>query len=75
MSRFYRRKTPGARENLGAGVAALGIAAGVAAATFYFVRLFMAREVLESNPPSRLRGEAEEAAGGEPDGAAARDQE
>jgi hypothetical protein len=52
MSRYYRRTTPGLRENLGAGLVAIGMAAGVAAASFYLVRLFLAREPLEPLPPS-----------------------
>ena len=55
MSVYYRRVKPGFRENLGAGLAALGAAAGVAAGTFYLVRLFLAREPIESRrrDPSR----------------------
>jgi hypothetical protein len=56
MSRYYRRTTPGPRENLGAGLVAAGLAAGVAAASFYLVRLFLAREPLDpassAGPPS-----------------------
>ncbi|MFC1791889.1 hypothetical protein ACFL0I_05460 [Gemmatimonadota bacterium] len=57
MSRFYRRTKPGVRENLGAGLLAAGLAAGVASVSFYLVRLFLAREPLESSPPSLLRDE------------------
>ena len=47
MSRFYRRTKPSLKDNLGAGALAAGLAAGVAAVSFYFVRLFLAREPLE----------------------------
>ena len=50
MTIYYRRTTPGTRENLGAGLAALGAAAGVAAVTFYLVRLLLAREPIASGP-------------------------
>jgi len=50
MSRYYRRTTPGPRENLGAGLFALGLGAGVAAVTFYLARLLLARERLEPAP-------------------------
>jgi len=56
MSRFYRRTTPGTRENVGAGLAAFGVAAGAAAVTFYLVRIFLAREPLGPFRPSRLPG-------------------
>ena len=61
MSRFYRRTKPGARENLGAGLMAVGLAAGVASVSFYLVRLFLAREPLETSPPPLLPDEAEPA--------------
>ncbi len=54
MSRFYRRTKPGLKDNLEAGILAAGLAAGVAAVSFYFVRLFRSREPLEpvgSAPP------------------------
>jgi hypothetical protein len=54
MSQYYRRKKTGARENMGAGLAALGIAAGAAAVTFYLVRLFLSREPLGPFDPPRL---------------------
>jgi hypothetical protein len=47
MSRFYRRTKPDLKDNLGAGLLAAGLAAGVAAVSFYFARLFLAREPLE----------------------------
>ncbi len=47
MSVFYQRSKPGLRENLQAGLVAAGLAAGVAAVSFYLVRLFLAREALE----------------------------
>ena len=59
MTRFYRRKEPGPRETLGAGLLALGLATGVAAVSFYFVRLFLAREPLEELEDERLPGGSE----------------
>ncbi|MGD8362095.1 MAG: hypothetical protein PVJ04_11775 [Gemmatimonadota bacterium] len=50
MSPFYRRTTPGLRENLGAAVVAAGLAVGVASVSFYLVRTFLAREPLEPLP-------------------------
>lgn len=47
MSRYYRRTKPGPGENLRAGLVAAGVAATVAAVSFYLVRLFLAREPLE----------------------------
>jgi hypothetical protein len=44
MSPFYRRTTPGLRENLGAALVAAGLALGVASISFYLVRTFLARE-------------------------------
>ena len=51
MSRFYRRIKPGPEENLRAGLVAGGLAATVAAVSFYLVRLFLAREPLDSLDP------------------------
>ena len=51
MSRFYRRTKPGPGENLRAGLVAGGLAATVAAVSFYLVRLFLAREPLDSLYP------------------------
>jgi hypothetical protein len=59
LTRFYRRKQPGAKENLGAGLLALGLATGVAAVSFYLVRLFLAREPLEELEDERLPGGSE----------------
>ena len=50
MTRFYRRTEPGSRENLRAGLVAGGLAALVAAASFYLVRLFLSREPLDELP-------------------------
>lgn len=50
MTRYYRRTDPGKAENLKAGLVAGGLAAAVAAVSFYFVRVFLAREPLESLP-------------------------
>jgi hypothetical protein len=47
MTRYYRRTSPGRRENLGAALVAAGLAGTIAAASFYIVRLFLAREPLE----------------------------
>lgn len=54
MSPYYRRKKPGSRENAGAALAALGVAAGVAGVTFYLVRLMLSREALVPSKPSEL---------------------
>ena len=58
MSRYYRRTTPGLRENLTAGLVAAGLTAGVAAVSFYLVRLFLAREPLDPLPPHPPEGSA-----------------
>jgi hypothetical protein len=47
MTRYYRRKEPGAAENLRAGLVAGALATTVAAVSFYFVRLFLSKEPLE----------------------------
>jgi hypothetical protein len=47
LTRYYSRTSPGVRENAGAGAVAFGLAAGVAAVTFYLVRLMLARVPLE----------------------------
>lgn len=52
MSPLYRRTRPGARENLGAGLISAGLALGVAAVSFYLVRIFLAREPFEPLPPA-----------------------
>jgi hypothetical protein len=66
MSLYYRRKKPGSRENAGAALAALGVAAGVAGVTFYLVRLMLSRETLSSSAPPRLpSGEARALSPGE----------
>ncbi len=51
MTRFYVHREPGPRETLGA----LAVALGVGAVSFYFVRMFLAREGLEREAPKRLR--------------------
>ena len=58
MSRFYRRTKPSLKENLEAGFLAAGLAAGVAAVSFYFVRLFLAREPLEPVPKASPQEDA-----------------
>jgi hypothetical protein len=70
MSRYYRRTTPGTRENLGAALVAAGLAVGVASISFYLVRIFLAREPLttgtwephgeQSHPSDPASPEAEE---------------
>lgn len=50
MSRYYRRREPGKKENLQAGLMAAGLAAAAAAVSFYFVRLFLSREPLVELP-------------------------
>lgn len=59
MSPYYRRTTPGTRENVTAALVSAGLAAGIASVTFYLVRTFLAREPLEPRPdrkPGRQRG-------------------
>ena len=51
MTRYYRRKEAGSGENLRAGLVAGGLAAAVAAVSFYFVRIFLSREPLDSLEP------------------------
>jgi hypothetical protein len=46
MSAYYRRTTPGTRENLAAALVAAGLAVGMASISFYLVRIFLAREPL-----------------------------
>lgn len=70
MSIYYRRTSPGPRENLGAGLAAVGAAAGVAAVTFYLVRLILTREPLSSGPPG---SDPAGPPGSDPAGASSRD--
>ena len=47
MTRYYRRKETGRKENLGAGLVAAGLATTVAAVSFYLVRIFLSREPLD----------------------------
>lgn len=54
MSRYYRRREPGSKENAGAALAALGVAAGAAVVTFYFVRIMLSREPLSGSDQTRL---------------------
>lgn len=55
------RTRPTTEDNAGAGLAALAVAAGVGVATFYLVRLFLAREPVAlpeartETPPDRER--------------------
>lgn len=67
MSEYFRRKRPGAGETLQAALVAGGLAAAVAAVSFYLVRILLSRELLEPlNPhpstggPSRKRPEGED---------------
>lgn len=57
MSAVFRRTEPKAKDNFTAGLVAGTLAAGVAAVSFYFVRLFLAREEIPPLPP-RSGGEA-----------------
>jgi hypothetical protein len=65
MSRYYRMKEPGRRENLRAGLVAGGVAAAVAAVSFYLTRLFVSREPLE---PLDSSGSEEKVERGTPGG-------
>ena len=56
MSRYYRRTTPGTRENLSAALVAAGLAVGMASISFYLVRIFLSREPLATGP-GEPRGE------------------
>jgi hypothetical protein len=63
MSPFYRRTTPGFRENLGAATVAAGLALGVASVSFYLVRIFLSREPIEPLPrPPAPEGREDERA-------------
>ena len=48
MTRYFRRTEPGVGENIRAGLVAGAVAGSVAVVSFYLVRLFLAREPLES---------------------------
>jgi hypothetical protein len=74
MSRFYRRIEPGFGENLRAGLVAGGLAAITAAVSFYFVRMFLAREPLEplEGPESRATDGSGAGSSGSGDGNGAR---
>ena len=56
MSRYYRMKKPGPTENLRAGLVAGGVAAAVAAVSFYLTRVLMSREALEPLDSRDLSG-------------------
>ena len=55
MNRYFRRTEPGRRENLRAGLVAGSVAVIGAAASFYLVRLILAREPLEPLGPAEGR--------------------
>ena len=57
MTRYYRRKEAGRRENLGAGLVAAGLATTVAAVSFYLVKIFLSREPLDPVGEGDSRGE------------------
>ena len=54
MRRYIRRTDPGARENLQAGLVAGVLGGTLAAASFYLIRLFLSREVMEPLDSQRL---------------------
>ena len=56
MSPYYRRTSPGRKENLGAALISAGLALGVASVSFYLVRTFMAREPLPELPTREEAG-------------------
>ena len=47
MTRYYRRKKTGPKENLRAGLIAGALATSVAAVSFYLTRIFLSREAME----------------------------
>ena len=53
MTRFYVPRKAGARETMGA----LAVALGVGGLSFYLVRMFLARENLETKAPPHVAGE------------------
>ncbi len=69
MNRYHRRRTPDLQDNLTAGLVAAGLALGVAAASFYLVRLYLAREPLEPLPSSGPGGERSLPPPDQPEGA------
>ncbi len=55
MSPYYYRAKAGAREEMGAGLAAACVAMGVGLVTYYFVRLYLQRRTLDPRPPEKPR--------------------
>ncbi len=53
MTRFYVQKEAGIRET----VSAMAVALGVGGLSFYLVRMFLARDNLESKAPSQVPGD------------------
>jgi len=58
MTTRWLRTRPGARETVGAAVAAGVVVAAVGSVTFYLARLFLSREVMDRDSPGE--GPAEE---------------
>ena len=58
MRTYYRPRAPGRGENLTAALVAAGLAAGVAALSFYLTRLFLSREPLGPFSPSAQEEES-----------------
>ena len=58
MTPRWLRTRPGARETVGAAVAAGVVVAAVGSVTFYLARLFLSREPMDRDPPGE--GPAEE---------------
>jgi hypothetical protein len=52
---YYRRASPSGRERLQVDLVSLGVAAGVAALSFYFARLLLSREALDPHPSGAAR--------------------
>ena len=55
MTRFYVSRKAGAPETMGA----LAVALGVGGLSFYLVRMFLARDNLETETPAHVAGEPE----------------
>ena len=64
MRRRWLRTRPGARETVGAAVAAGVVVAAVGSVTFYLARLFLSREAMDRDPPGKGLAGAQGKGGG-----------